>query len=464
MIAAAVCVSARHAPHADPRSRGAAFAGSQALATAPASLRQSRQSGRRTADDKADRPTEQSPQIPERVGSQPAFHPTPTPEIGASGAILIDAATGQVLYAHNPDTPHPMASTTKIMTALLFCEHIPETAIVTARPDACAVHESSMHLKPGEQITAHDLLYAMLLRSANDGCVAAADTVAGSEQAFVDLMNRRAVELGACNTHFMNSHGLTAAGHYTTARDLAIIARAALQEPRIAEVVRTKAYRIHRSIDQDDVNLRNHSHFLGRYPGADGVKTGWTVPAGHCYIGSATHNGWRLISVVLHSPDYVHETAELMNFGFHNFERHVLAKAGAAVGECPVDHGVRSSVRAIAEQDLSVVTPRATAGPLDTRFHWAHIAAPVRPGTNVGTLTATMDGRVIAAVPLVAAETDNNSDSASAAIPWRRSAAMAGFILTTGLVSLRYGPRCGIRPTTTTKGARRRRRRVASRV
>ncbi|HLJ55088.1 MAG TPA: D-alanyl-D-alanine carboxypeptidase family protein, partial [Chthonomonadaceae bacterium] len=223
--------------------------------------------------------------------------PLRPPVLQSASAILIDASSGQVLYEMNADVERPMASTTKIMTALLFCEAVPDDAIVTASERACKVRDSSLHLKLGEKVKAHDLLRAILMRSANDGCVAAAECAAGSESAFVDRMNARAAQLGALHTHFMNPHGLHDPNHYTTARDLATIGRAAMQVPRIEEVVRTEKTRIDRSINKQDITMRNHSHFLGHYPGADGIKTGWTIPAGHCYVGSATINGWRLISV-----------------------------------------------------------------------------------------------------------------------------------------------------------------------
>jgi D-alanyl-D-alanine carboxypeptidase (penicillin-binding protein 5/6) len=387
----------------------------------------------------------------------------PQPDIKARAAILIDAISGQVLYEQNADTPMPMASTTKIMTALLLCEHLPETAIITASAYAAKTPESSLHLKAGEQITAHDLLRAILMRSANDGCVACAEQIAGSEAAFVDLMNQRAVQLGATHTHFANTNGLPNKDHYTSARDLALIAQAALREPRINEVVKTRKCVIQRSIDKQDVHLRNHSHFLGAFPGADGVKTGWTVAAGHCYVGSATWNGWRLISVVLHSPSYVRETADLMKFGFYNYEAHTVARLGDAVGQCTVNGGVKPDVSVSVGQPVQVIAPRGVSPVITHKMVIKNVEAPVKPGQMVGTYQAIVDNQVVCSAP-VTAVTGDDLQPPLLAVRNSRSGLpylLSGFILISGLVSLRYGTKHR-RVAAITKGARRRWRRVAT--
>lgn len=391
------------------------------------------------------------------------------PVIHASSAILVDAISGQVLYERNADAKRPMASTTKIMTALLFCEHLPETAVLTASKHASEVRESSLHLKPGEHISAHDLLRAILMRSANDACVCAGENIAGSEQAFVALMNARAKQLGATNTHFMNPHGLQHKLHYTTARDLATIARAAVQQPRINEVTRTAICRIERSKDKQDVTLRNHSHFLGHFPGADGIKTGWTRPAGHCYVGSATQRNWRLISVVLNSPNYVAETAALMKYGFAHFVPHVLARAGERVGVCAVAHGLRAEVPVVAEQPVQVVLPVGKELPIETNVNIRSAVAPLTMHSVVGEMQARVEGRVICSTPLIPAESVREQPSAVAAIAARSRSRRAlpwlmGSLLGASLVSLVYGKRYGNRIAALAKSARRRRRRLASRL
>ena len=327
------------------------------------------------------------------------------PDVSAASAILVDAVSGQVLYAQSADTPRPMASTTKIMTALLFCERVPDDAIVTASKYASETRESSLHLKPNEKLTAHDLLRAILMRSANDGCVAAAEHVAGSETAFVALMNARAAQLGAAHTHFTNPHGLHNKNHYTTARDLATIARTAIREPRINEVVKMEHTYIARSMDKFDVGMRNHSHFLGHFPGADGIKTGYTVPAGHCYVGSATQNDWRLITVVLKSKDYVKDTAALMQWGFENFEPRPLVKAGQTVGTCDIRDGSVGSVSVLAQRPVQVVLKKGAGASITQRVTLSPLKAPVDAGAAVGEIEEAMNGKVVSVSPLIAAST-----------------------------------------------------------
>ena len=390
-------------------------------------------------------------------GSLPA-----PPTIQAASAILVDAVSGQVLYEQNADVRRPMASTTKIMTALLFCECVKEDAVITASKHASETKESSLHLKPGEKISGRDLLHAMLMRSANDSCVAAAEHVAGTEAAFVEKMNQRALQLGAANTHFVNPHGLHHKEHYTTARDLATIARAAILEPRINEVTGTQRYKIARSMNKLDLHLRNHSHFLGKFPGADGIKTGYTIPAGHCYVGSATWGNWRLISVVLKSPDYVHETALLMKYGFTHFEPHLVAKAGDAAGTCPVKGGVKPDIRMSVKNPLQVILPKGENSLIEPRTQLTPVTAPLTAGQTVGTLGAYLDGKLICTSPLV---TNEACPAAPVALQIQQKMGFLGWlwpgptILTLGLVSLFYGKRNRTRFATSSKGTRRRRRR-----
>ena len=217
-----------------------------------------------------------------------------------------------MLFEKNADARRPPASTTKIMTSILLLENTNPTDVLTASPRAAATGGSSLNLKAGERITAHDMLYALMLRSANDGCVVVAEKVAGSEPKFAGMMTAKAHEIGAVNTHFGNCNGLNENPNVTTARDLSIMARYAFRFPEFNDAVHSKFYNIARAKENKDTLLRNHAKFLWHFPGADGVKTGFTNPAGHCFVGAATWNGWRLVSVVLHSPDIVRETSELM--------------------------------------------------------------------------------------------------------------------------------------------------------
>ncbi len=364
------------------------------------------------------------------------------PKINASSAILLDADTGQVVYEKDADAERPMASTTKIMTALLLCENVPETTVITASPNACKIHNCSLHLKLGEQLTAHDLLRAMLIRSANDTCVAAAEQVAGSESAFVSKMNSRAKELGALRTHFANPHGLTAPDHYTTARDLATIARTVVKQQRIMDVVKLLDCTIDRSIKKTDCNLHNYSHFVGRYSGAEGLKSGWTTPSGHCYVGVASHKGWRLISVVLKSNEYGSDTSALMNYGFNNFERIRVSDPGAEAGAAPVTFGVAPTVPAVSNGNLTVIVRKGDSDHIETRARYVAIKAPVAAGSIVGSLEARIAGKSLNSVPIVAIASVAEAPRISVLSGSGGTKMMYGLALfMVGLVSLRYGSR-----------------------
>ncbi|MHB8637632.1 MAG: D-alanyl-D-alanine carboxypeptidase family protein, partial [Fimbriimonadaceae bacterium] len=250
----------------------------------------------------------------------PAWGKDPTKlNVSAPSAVIISAETGQVLWSKDAETPRFPASTTKIMTALLLIEHCKPDDVITAPKGITEVKGSSMHLQDGEQVTAHDMLYALLLRSANDGCVAVADHIAGSVPAFAAMMNARAKELGCAHTHFHNANGLNDPDHTICAHDLALIAREAMTYPVFREVVRQYKYKITRSINQEDTVMVSHNKWLRKDPTADGIKTGWTIPAGHCYVGSATRNGFRVITVVMHSEHWQLDHQKMLHWAYATF-------------------------------------------------------------------------------------------------------------------------------------------------
>ncbi len=348
------------------------------------------------------------------VSAQPTKLPSP-PKIDASCAILEDADTGQVLYAKNPGVPRPPASCTKIMTAILLLEHTQPDDIIVASKNAADTGGSSMYLQPGERITAHDLLYGILMLSANDGCVAAAEHIAGSVANFVKMMNEKAAAIGCTNTHFSNCNGLSNVDHYTTAADLALMARYAFQIPEFDEVIQTKYYRIHRSINQQNVFLRNIDHFLWDYPGAIGVKTGFTDAAGWCFVGSATRKGWRLVSVLLNCPNIYHETAELDNWAYNNFKRVLAAKAGAVVGQATVIGGKRRMVSLRLAQPVYVVVPKNSNERISLQVEPDTLKAPVAIGEPAGRVIVQLNGKPVVNEPLTASAAVAKSGSYVAA-------------------------------------------------
>jgi len=335
-----------------------------------------------------------------QAASQPAR--AREPEVKAAGAILVDAQSGQVLFERNADVRRAPASTTKIMTAVLLIEELPLDEMVEADKEVAETDGSSLYMTPGERISARDLLYALLLRSANDACVAVAKAITGSEASFAELMNEKAKAIGTTSTHFTNPNGLPDARHYSTARDLSKIACHAARLPVFNQVVATKFRLISRATGNEPRMLRNHSKFLWYYAGADGIKTGYTVAAGRCFVGSATRNGWRLISVVLNSPDMYGETARLLDYGFSAFEPLVLIEHGRPMGTVSVRGGLESVVGATSGSAVRTIVSRGTPAVVSFRRKTRRISAPVRRGATIGEATAYVNGASVATVQLVA--------------------------------------------------------------
>jgi D-alanyl-D-alanine carboxypeptidase (penicillin-binding protein 5/6) len=324
------------------------------------------------------------------------------PAIQAASAILVDAESGQVLFEKQADDRRPPASTTKILTAVLLLEHVQPDTLIMADKTVAETDGSSLYMLPGEKIAARELLYALMLRSANDACVAIAKHIAGSEADFAEMMNRKAEEIGATNSHFANPNGLPMKEHYTTARDLARIACYAMRIPEFRDAVRTRYHTIVRDPRNKDTFLKNRDKFLWHYPGADGIKTGYTVPAGRCFVGSASRNGWRLISVVLHSPDIFGETRQLMDYGFGTFEPRVIVPTGGYGADVPVRGGSLPSVRAVLSEPIRIVSVRGSTEVPELRPRFREVAAPVNKGAQVGEVVASMHDGTTVTAPLVA--------------------------------------------------------------
>ncbi|MGA2193187.1 MAG: D-alanyl-D-alanine carboxypeptidase family protein [Nitrospirota bacterium] len=241
--------------------------------------------------------------------------------ITAKGAVVMDADTGKVIISRSPDYKLPPASTTKVMTAIITLEKARLTDTFRVSRTAADTAPSKVYLRPGDQVTVEALLYAVLLKSANDGAVTLAEGIAGSEDAFARMMTEKAHEIGALNTHFSNASGLPADDHYTTAMDLALILRYAMHDPRFMEIASTKFATLNMGA-KEKMLLKNHNRLLWFYDGAGAGKTGYTVAARHCYVGEANCSNTRLIVAVLHSRDLWNDTRKLLDKGFQ------LAMAG----------------------------------------------------------------------------------------------------------------------------------------
>jgi D-alanyl-D-alanine carboxypeptidase (penicillin-binding protein 5/6) len=236
--------------------------------------------------------------------------------VRAPSAILVDAGTGTVLWAKGARIRRPIASTTKIMTALVAMSRLRPHDVVVVPYEATRVEPFKEGLRRGERVAAWKLFYGLLLSSGNDTAVALAVAAAGSRSRFLSLMNAKARQLGLRDTHFSSPSGLLDDGNYSTAWDLAALARYAMTNPRFRAVVRTKEKRVPWAAPVHAKLYRNHNKLLWRYPGADGVKTGWTTRAGGCLVASARRYGVRLIAVVLASPDIYGDAARLLDYGF----------------------------------------------------------------------------------------------------------------------------------------------------
>ncbi len=249
----------------------------------------------------------------------------PAPPVFATSAYLLDADTGATLYAHNPFMRLPMMSTTKLMTAVLAFEHGNLDTKITITPsisqdiDQLSADSTLMGIKKGETYTLRDLLYGLLLLSGNDAAIAIADGLAGNLANFVAAMNQRAHQLGLLDTHYMNPHGLLAAGHYSSARDLAILGRYSMSIPPLHSISGTETYVIPKTSTHPEHDLINGNQFLWWYPGVDGGKPGYDEAANFVQVISCTRNHHHLIGVVMHTINWWTDMRDLMNWGFDNF-------------------------------------------------------------------------------------------------------------------------------------------------
>ena len=254
--------------------------------------------------------------------------------LAAQSAALVDSYSGEFLYTKNPDAKQYPASSTKILTALIVIEAGNLDQLVTVAPEDTKVEPSSLNLKPGQQFTRRQLLFGMLLKSANDVAMCLARDNAGSVPAFAEKMDIRAAELGATNSHFVNPHGLHDPNHYTTAHDLVLIARAAMQQPLFRQIVSTIYYTWRTPTGEVD-ELRNHNRLLRHFAGCNGLKTGYTRAAQQVLVSSALRGGHEVISVVLHTdkPGIWVDSKTLLAYG--------LIKLG-----CPAEDIVDTTDRA----------------------------------------------------------------------------------------------------------------------
>jgi D-alanyl-D-alanine carboxypeptidase (penicillin-binding protein 5/6) len=351
----------------------------------------------------------------------------------------MDGYTGKLLYAQNPLVHRPPASLTKMTAAIVLIENGKLTDTVTTPAAVTGTPESSLHLSPGETISLHDLLYAMMLRSANDTPIAGAYYLCGGIPPFVDLMNAKVVSIGCANTHFVTPNGLYADGHYSCAYDLALIARYGLNNlPIFREIVKTRKYRVTRSVHKDDSLVTNTAMtFLTDFPDADGVKTGYISQAGHCFVGSATRKRTQFIAVALDSPKCRSDVVQMLSYGFAHFKDRVIFKQGYSTGRVSIS-GVEISTRTSADLDdvaeTGKLSPTLNSYRVVTTATATSSRAGIAVGNSVGKVTLYQGNTPIMSVDALALQAVPASSSffrsgPTGARSWIRTAAYFAFTL-----------------------------------
>lgn len=331
------------------------------------------------------------------------FLPVKAGAISAECAILIDAQTGRVLYEKQAEEKSLIASTTKIMTALVICEQTNVLDRVKIPKEAVGIEGSSMYLKEGEVLTVQELLYGLMLQSGNDAAVALAIYCGGTVEGFTELMNDKAHRLGMTQSHFANPNGLDSPGNYSTARDMALLTAYAMQNPIFAQTVSTKTITI------GERCLRNHNKLLWQLEGANGVKTGYTNAAGRILISSVTRMGRQLIAVTFNDPNDWQDHKDLIEDGFSRFTVQKLIQKGQTLGQLELAGGQETSVDLIAAEDFSYSLAqgeRVTISLPEAGFAYA----PVAEGQEAGFAHILVDGTAVAKVPLVYGATIERAD------------------------------------------------------
>ncbi len=325
-------------------------------------------------------------------------------DVSARHAVVIECDSGDVVYGKNERVKAPMASTTKIMTAYLAIKYGALDKTVVIPKEATNIEGSSIYLKEGERLSLIELVYALMLESANDASVAIAIAVCGSEDAFVKMMNDEALKLGLTDTHFTNPHGLDNEEHYTTAYDLAVLADHAMDEPLFKEIVST-AKKVIPNHDGGSRVLINHNKLLRSYEGTVGVKTGFTKRSGRCLVSCAERDGVRLICVTLNAPNDWNDHKNLLSCGFELYEGITLAEAGAYTLSLNCIGGEKQSFLCSNYDTLKVTLKRGNRDKIRAVTEYDRMLyAPIKKGDKVGRIAYYADSELIGECPIYALE------------------------------------------------------------
>lgn len=338
--------------------------------------------------------------------------------LSAKSAALLDAEDGELLYGKNERERLPMASTTKIMTALVAVERLELDEVITVPREAVGTEGSSVYLAEGERLTVGELLHALLLESANDAAIALAIAAAGSVEGFARLCNEKAQSLLLHDTNFTNPHGLYESEHYTTAYDLAKISAEAMKNPQIRKITAKKTATIPLGVTESNPcgegvrQLCNHNKMLSRYEGAIGVKTGYTKKSGRCLVSAAKRDSLTLIAVTLDAPDDWRDHESLLDFGFSNFERRTVYGVGEFCYDFPLSNASEEYITAVNSSPIELTLPKSLRGVserVEAGFRFA--VAPVESGQILGELIVTVNGKQRRS-PLTAEKSVSSKDSA----------------------------------------------------
>ncbi len=322
--------------------------------------------------------------------------------VSSRAAALYEPRSGTFVYEKNSDERLPMASTTKIMTALVAIERENLEKKITVDSRAIGIEGSSAYLKRGEVMTLRELLYALMLQSANDAAEAIAYALSGSIEAFAELMNGKAVALGLTDTHFTNPHGLDDEEHYTSAHDLAIITAEALEYPEFREIVSTRTKRVEKS----DISrlFVNHNKLLTRYEGCIGVKTGFTKKSGRCLVSAAERGGITMIYVTINSPDDWNEHERMLDYGFNTMENTVLVSRKDFNYSLPVIGADTERIKLGIAEDVSVLRRRNSEEPIVEILLPRFLTAPIKQGDAVGKIVVKDGENILLERDVIATE------------------------------------------------------------
>lgn len=330
-------------------------------------------------------------------------------EIVCKSAVVIESETGKILFDKNAKQKAYPASTTKIITALIAIENLDMEKSITVPDDFPAVDGSSMFLLPGETFKVKELIQSVLIHSANDACVLLAMEISGSESSFVQLMNQKAKDLGATNTHYVNPHGLHDDNHYTTAYDMAIIAREAMKNDEFRKIVgqsslilpetpKTPEKRIYNNTNKflwsNKTMMYKNQEIPIKYNIIDGIKTGYTLEGGRCLVASGIKNDMRLISVVYNTgePEMYSDSRLILDYGFDNFSVQNIITAGEVLGSENIKNSIQEKVEFAIMQDVSNLMKKGASPEFEKTVKLNELKLPIKKGDKIGSLSISIDG------------------------------------------------------------------------